>query len=242
MADQIYAPGPLATPAKYVVPGSSEIVPLAVQAVLDGTNASGDFVPTLIFRSQAGHVIARVPTSTTVVAGGSAEVSWFPGVKAAAPTGTAYAVSYATGWRDDGRGDANFPVANGVTKSVPFLHVATSNAANMAWHTIGNPNDTLFLNALGLYSIAFTGSMTVGETWQLAAVVNTFDDLQHAGFPTGSVAGAHNPPHGIGTHRDDTWVLTTSTTSVRFWVENFTGFDRITDAYYVAVTYFGLPA
>jgi hypothetical protein len=78
VADQIFTDGPIDAPAKYVVPGSSAIVPIAVQAVLDGTNASGDFVPALIFRSQAGHVIARVPTSTTVPAGGSAEVSWFP--------------------------------------------------------------------------------------------------------------------------------------------------------------------
>jgi hypothetical protein len=84
VAEQIYAPGPMATPAKYVVPGSSEIVPLAVQAVLDGTNASGDFVPALIFRLQAGHVIARVPTSQVVTAGDSAEVTWAPFLRSAA--------------------------------------------------------------------------------------------------------------------------------------------------------------
>jgi hypothetical protein len=78
VAEQIYADGPIAAPAKYEVPGSSEIIPIAVQALLNGSGASGDFVPTLIFRSQAGHVIARVPTATTVAAGGSAEVSWFP--------------------------------------------------------------------------------------------------------------------------------------------------------------------
>lgn len=81
MADQIYEDGPVDAPAKYTVPGSAVIIPIAVQALLNGSGASGDFVPTLIFRSQAGHVIARVPTETTVAAGGSAEVSWFPGVK-----------------------------------------------------------------------------------------------------------------------------------------------------------------
>ena len=81
MADQIFADGPIATPASYEVPGSAAIVPIAVQALLNGAGASGDYVPTLIFRSQAGHVIARVPTSTTVTAGDDAEVSWFPGVK-----------------------------------------------------------------------------------------------------------------------------------------------------------------
>ena len=89
MADQIFADGPIATPASYEVPGSAAIVPIAVQALLNGSGASGDYVPTLIFRSQAGHVIARVPTSTTVTAGDDAEVSWFPHVGAGAkpPTG-----------------------------------------------------------------------------------------------------------------------------------------------------------
>lgn len=104
MADQIFADGPIDAPAKYVVPGSSEIVPLAVQALLDGTNASGDFLPTLIFRSQAGHVIARVPVSTTVAAGGSAEVSWFPGVKnaPAASSGLTQIWNEGALWQEDG--------------------------------------------------------------------------------------------------------------------------------------------
>ena len=90
MADQIFADGPVDAPAKYEVPGSAQIVPIAVQALLNGSGASGDYVPTLIFRSQAGHVIARVPTSTTVTAGDDAEVSWFPGVKAGGGSPSAF--------------------------------------------------------------------------------------------------------------------------------------------------------
>jgi hypothetical protein len=84
MATPIFAAGPLPAPVVYTVPGSSEIVPLSAYADYDGTNASGDFVPTLIFRDQAGNIIGQSQASTTVAAGASASMSWFPGVKAAA--------------------------------------------------------------------------------------------------------------------------------------------------------------
>ena len=205
--------------------------------------AGADWLPALQVLDNNGNVlVTHADQGVKVTAGSDADVSWFPGVKVSAAATASGAVSYATGWRDDGRGDPNFPVANGAAWAVPFLHVATSNTAVMAWHTSANPNDILFLNQPGLYAIAFSGSLTVGETWHLAAVVNTFDDLQHTGFPNGSVAGSHNPPHGIGSHQDYTWVNIPTAKSVQFWVENFTGFNRITDAYYATAAYFGVPA
>lgn len=233
----------VAAPKDYPIPPSQEIILQSVRASFLDNGAGGDWVPALQILDNNGNVlVTAADKGVTVTAGDDADVSWFPGVKVAAAASASSAVSYATGWRDDGRGDPNLTIANGASVHIPFLHVATSNAAVMLWQTTANPNDQLALIAPGLYALAFSGSMTVGETWQLAIVGNSFDDLQHTGFPNGSVAGAHNPPHGIGTHQDYTWVLTTAGTSVRFWVENLTGFDRITDAYYATATYFGVPA
>jgi hypothetical protein len=80
VADQIYAPGPNPAPLKYNVPGSQQMIPRACQALFNGSGASGDYVPALIFRSQAGHVISRAILGSTVTAGDDAEVSWFPRV------------------------------------------------------------------------------------------------------------------------------------------------------------------
>lgn len=233
----------IAAPKDYSIPNAQQIRPLSVRASFTDNGAGGDWLPALQILDNNGNVlVTAADQGVKVTAGNDADVSWFPGVKVAAAAAAASAVSYAAGWRDDGRGDANFPVANGATARIPFLHTSTSNAAIMSWDASPFANDILFLSAPGLYSLSFSGSLTVGETWQLAIVVNAFDDLQHTGFPTGSVAGAHNPPHGVGSHRDDTWVNIPSPSSVRFWVENFTGFDRITDAYYAVVTYYGVPA
>ena len=64
----------------YTVPGGQAIQPLAVNATIDGSGAGGAFEPTLEIVSDSGHIVARCP-APQVAAGGSAEVSWFPGVK-----------------------------------------------------------------------------------------------------------------------------------------------------------------
>ena len=233
----------VAAPKDYSIPPSQQIRLLSVRASFVDNGAGADWLPALQVLDNNGNVlVTHADQGVKVTAGSDADVSWFPGVKVSAAATASGAVSYATGWRDDGRGDANLTINNGVSVHIPFLHVATSNAAVMQWQTTANPNDQLALSAAGLYALAFSGSMTVGETWQLAIVNNTTDDLQHTGFPNGSVAGAHNPPEGVGTHQDYTWLLTTGPTSVRFWVENLTGFNRITDAYYATAAYFGVPA
>lgn len=72
--------GPVAVPMDYTVPTGTEIVPLAVRATFDGSGAGAAFVPTLEFVSPAGLVVAECPVVPSVAAGGSATVTWFPGV------------------------------------------------------------------------------------------------------------------------------------------------------------------
>jgi hypothetical protein len=74
-------------PVSYVLPDALEFIPKAVTATFDGTNASGDFLPTLEIVSDSGHVVSRVPVGSAVVAGGSAEVTWAPFLEAAATAG-----------------------------------------------------------------------------------------------------------------------------------------------------------
>lgn len=67
-----------ATPVAYTVPGSAEVEPLSAFAHFDGTGAAGSFRPTLTFYSAAGLILARVFPGDTVVAGGTADVTFAP--------------------------------------------------------------------------------------------------------------------------------------------------------------------
>ena len=70
--------GPVPAPLDYVVPVASDIQPLAITASFDGTSAVGSYVPCLEIIAQSGAVVAYCPLDTTVAAGVSADVSWFP--------------------------------------------------------------------------------------------------------------------------------------------------------------------
>lgn len=81
MADvPLVAGGAVDAPLGYVVPGAQEIIPKSITASFDGTSAAGPFIPTLQILAPNGAVLAACPVSTSVAAGASADVSWFPGV------------------------------------------------------------------------------------------------------------------------------------------------------------------
>lgn len=82
MADrQFVAPfGNKQAPADWVLPASLEILPKLAYAHFDGTSAAGTFLPCLRFISDSGHVAVEAVSEEQVVAGASADVSWFPGV------------------------------------------------------------------------------------------------------------------------------------------------------------------
>lgn len=67
------------TPFVYTVPASQEIVLKSVQASFNGAAAAGAWVPCMAITPPGGvqHVY---PLSTTLAAGASADVSWFPGL------------------------------------------------------------------------------------------------------------------------------------------------------------------
>ena len=73
-----------ATPTGYTVPGAQEIILKSVTATFDGTGAGGSFVPTLEILAPNGSVLAACPVASSVAAGASADVSWFPRVGGAA--------------------------------------------------------------------------------------------------------------------------------------------------------------
>lgn len=70
------APGP--APYTVTIPASLEVQPYTSTATYDGTDADGDFVPTLSIYSQTGALLARVFPAATVKAGDTATVTYLP--------------------------------------------------------------------------------------------------------------------------------------------------------------------
>lgn len=77
---QILVVGQEATPAAWVVPGNGQVTPRSVFAHYNGAAAGGSFVPALKVISDGGETVGIYPCTTSLVAGASADVSWFPGV------------------------------------------------------------------------------------------------------------------------------------------------------------------
>jgi len=78
------APGP--APYTITIPASLEVQPYTSTATYDGTDADGDFVPTLSIYSQTGALLARVFPAATVKAGDTATVTYLPPFGSAAVT------------------------------------------------------------------------------------------------------------------------------------------------------------
>ncbi len=84
-------------PADWELPQSLEIIPKCIRAVFDGSAAASTFRPSLVIVSDSGREIGRFPVAVAdaVAAGGSAEVTWFPGGRVAGGGGGAAGLSVA---------------------------------------------------------------------------------------------------------------------------------------------------
>jgi hypothetical protein len=69
-----------AAPKGYTIKGSQEIVIKAVTGSFDGTGAAGNYVPAVQVLDPSGFVVGTYTLGTTLTAGASADVSWFPGL------------------------------------------------------------------------------------------------------------------------------------------------------------------
>lgn len=77
---QILVTGTAPAPATWLVPGNGQITPRSVFAHYDGSAAAASFFPTLKVISDAGQTVGIYRCAIAVAAGGSADVSWFPGL------------------------------------------------------------------------------------------------------------------------------------------------------------------
>lgn len=88
MADvAIRASATAAVPRDYTIPGAQEILPKSVRAVMDGTGAGSAWLPCLQLLDPGGNVMFSAVASSSVAAGASVDVSWFPGLTSGVGSG-----------------------------------------------------------------------------------------------------------------------------------------------------------
>ena len=83
MPDKVHvAPfGVTSCPASWDLPAALEITPKTAYASMNGAATTGPWRPCLRFISDSGHVVAECVSEVIVAAGGSADVTWFPGAE-----------------------------------------------------------------------------------------------------------------------------------------------------------------
>lgn len=87
MPDQVLTrDGPVSVPMDYQVPQGGELLPLTVNATMDGTSAASAFYAAVQVIAPSGRVMGSA-ISTSIAAGASASVTWFPRVGSQAASG-----------------------------------------------------------------------------------------------------------------------------------------------------------
>lgn len=122
MADTTYRPlGTVATPADWQLPGSLELLLKQVYAEFDGTGAAAAFLPAVVLKDDKGDTMGVYPCGSQVAAGGSADVTWFPGVKptAATPTLSVPQIVFQAEWVVGAGGTNVLPPSGAITLTEP---------------------------------------------------------------------------------------------------------------------------
>lgn len=152
MADSsIVNPAVSSAPKDYTLPSTNELLLKAVRASVDGTGAGGAFLPALQLLDPAGNVMWTATTSSSVVAGGSADVSWFPGLSGSSSSGS----SVSNAWAAMSKNVASFADTTGspyVTVDLAAGSLITSDTSIFSVGTSGG-NHGLQINAAGSYLI-----------------------------------------------------------------------------------------
>lgn len=183
--------GAVGAPSTYTVPATGEIIPLCVTATFDGSASTGAFIPTLEVITPDGHVLARCPLQLSIAAGGSANVTWFPGVGGGTPGGETAVIGariYSVATRSvnsstgtdmvfdtvdfDTNGMANLAGNNKIlTAQTPGLYLAVA-SITFAPNTSGIRQALIYRN--GYFSIP-SGRLVAPSVWNASveASVNT---------------------------------------------------------------------
>lgn len=187
----------------YAVPAGGELIPLTVRATMDGTGAAASFYAVVQVISPSGRVMANA-ISTTIAAGASADVTWFPWrrVTTTAPAPSPNPLGTLWAWWDFS--DTSTITLDGSAKIFQIAD-KTGNGHTAAQTTASQRPAESTLNALncGLFnSAAHTMLTATGWLTQLSqpftvALVWTQTIASSAFYQPGPIGGTSVPPPAI---------------------------------------------
>lgn len=154
MADRQFNPlGQESAPAGWTLPANLQLLLKQAYASFDGTGAAGSFQPCLEIVSDSGHTVGAY-TASTVAAGASADVTFFPRVAGSGTSGggATGAVAYLTGSTSSipSGGSARVGFTSFFTTDSTVFGTATTAVASPPFHnTLGDTY--LHGTALGFY-------------------------------------------------------------------------------------------
>jgi hypothetical protein len=140
----IVIPDTAVAPKDYTLSGTQELALKTVRALIDGSGAASAFLPTLQLLDPNGHVMWEGATSDTVAAGGSADVSWFPGLGGNSGASTTNAEWFLA------RRTTNQTMAPGVQDTVRWSDLNSSDPTLFSLATDNHPNDAVEVSRLGV--------------------------------------------------------------------------------------------
>lgn len=212
-------------PAGYKVPGAQEILVKSVRAVVDGSGAGSAFDAVLQLIDPAGNVCWQAPTSTSIAAGGSADVSWFPRVGAGG--GSSSTATPAASMMAFNATPHTF-VGN-VGFSMTWTHFRTTDPSVFGTNPFGSttipPNNAsgdvnIMLLVPGAYVAELTINWLTGTANFYGEIQTLTSDYEDNGSPTaiGDLASTSAPMSGNGDYMSQSIKLITVTASSTFGV------------------------
>jgi hypothetical protein len=165
-----------AAPLDYIVPGSALIRVKSIRGEFTDNGAAGAWLPAVQLISDSGHVIATASDQgASVAAGGSADASFFPGVKASAAASS-------SGGTLAGYGQNSAGFTWGPGNRSPNFDPLITNDASVFSNRPGFPNQILIQHG-GLIrcDVAIEFATTLGGPYAgtFQAIVSLFDSTNN---------------------------------------------------------------
>ena len=191
-------------PKDYSIPGAQQIRPLSIRASFDGSGSAAAWLPAVQILDNNGNVLStHADPNVSVAAGGSADVTWFPGVKpqASASSSVQTAPSVATFYRRTSGGDAAQTIGAGATANLTWAHAALPSDGSITGPIIGNAFVSINIDCI---AVVYLRVGWEDGAYQKTAVIGT----NSRDVPADVVSSANymvtNSPLNVDTHD---WVI-----------------------------------
>ena len=208
------------TPLDYAVPGAAELLVKMLSASYNGAGAAGSFVPAVQVIIGGTLVAGTFPLGTTLAAGASADVSWFP--------------------RSGGVASSGGPTAGTLFLTAAGIWPAVTSGANYPTlvETATNHVDVYLVDFVNGSQTFAQATLAMPTDWNAGTVTATFYWLVNGATTGNAVWTLQGRAYGSGAALDQAFGAAVSVTSAAVGVAN----ELVISSASAAMTFAGAPA